>query len=427
MKQKNLVLMVVAVGCGLVAAFLTSQMSAKPQVEMTSVIVAAKDLTVGSQLTKEEMKTAVKMKQVPKDGLSPQVVLSEEELLDKRLTRTVRADETFNKADLTKNGVVSIPPGMNMVSLPIGVGSAVAGFVGPGSRVDILASFRLQSKITAMPVLVNMLVLAVDTSTAYPQNGAAFANLSMVSFAVDRKQALLIKLAQARGCDLSLLLRNPDDKVNDNDKIYDIDKVIKQLQDEKNGAKLVNEDPDTVPKAGSPDQPMEGPGLTESPTRPALPGKTATVTVPYALVEIAPGTEITNDLIADKGKFGTRELPKDLAEDAATDLSPFVGKVFKNGLGKGQWVTKNLVGAAEPKAAPREELSQPKPEPDSGRPATTVRQTHDVAVHTTSGTKYFRYEEIKPGEWRMLGEVRPGQRPPEPRPADTAGPDKKVD
>ena len=33
MKQKNLILMVVAVGCGLVAAFLTTQMNAKPKVE----------------------------------------------------------------------------------------------------------------------------------------------------------------------------------------------------------------------------------------------------------------------------------------------------------------------------------------------------------------------------------------------------------
>ena len=33
MKQKNLILMVVAVGCGLVAAFLTTQINAKPKVE----------------------------------------------------------------------------------------------------------------------------------------------------------------------------------------------------------------------------------------------------------------------------------------------------------------------------------------------------------------------------------------------------------
>jgi Flp pilus assembly protein CpaB len=420
MKQKNLVLMVVAVGCGLVAAFLTSQMSAKPQVEMAEVLVAAKDLTVGTQISKDDLAagTLVKRKRVPKDAVSPSVVVAEEEMVDRRLTRTVRAEETFNKADLTKNGVVSIPPGMSMFALPIGLPQAVAGFVGPGSRVDVLASFRLQTKIVAMPILVNMLVLAVDASTTYPNTGAAFQNLSTVSFAVDRKQSLLIKLAQARGCDLSLLLRNPDEKVTENDKNYDIDKVIKQLQDEKIRSAVVDEDGESVKKSGTDEQPGE------TPARPA-PAAKGTVKVPVALVEIPAGTEITADLIADKEKFGLKELPKELAEDAATDLTPFVGKVFRSGLGKGQWVTPNLVGGAEPKPGPRDELSQPKGGPDEPARPVAGRRTHDVAVHTASGTKYFRYEETKPGEWRMLGEVRPGPRPAEPQPS--ADPEKKID
>src|SRR5206468_11176458 len=60
MKQKNLILMVVAVGCGLVAAFLTSQMSARSSaVEQVEVIVAAKDLPVGTMLGKEDRKSVV--------------------------------------------------------------------------------------------------------------------------------------------------------------------------------------------------------------------------------------------------------------------------------------------------------------------------------------------------------------------------------
>ena len=48
MKQKNVILMVVAVGCGLVAAFLTTQINAKPKVEQVEVVVALKDLPVGT-------------------------------------------------------------------------------------------------------------------------------------------------------------------------------------------------------------------------------------------------------------------------------------------------------------------------------------------------------------------------------------------
>jgi Flp pilus assembly protein CpaB len=411
MKQKNLVLMVVAVGCGLVAAVLTSQMSAKPQIEKVNVLVAAKDLTVGTQFTKEELKTAVKMKEVPKDAINPATVLSEEELVDRRLTRPVRAEEMFNKGDVTKGQVVSIPPGMNMMSLPMSVPQAAAGFVGPGSRVDVLASFRLQNKIIALPVLVNMLVLAVDANTTLPDKNQAFQNLSTVSFAVDRKQALLIKLAQTRGCDLSLLLRNPEDKVNELDKNYDIDKVIKQLADSKNPVQMAN-DPENARKG--------------APSDDDAPAPVVTVKVPVALTDIPAGTPITNELIADQAKFGTKELPKDLAEDAITDLTPYVGQEFKTGLGKGQWVTKNLVASTAPKPGPKSDQADPKPDPEAEK-APRNRKYYDLGIHSPSGTRYFRYEEVAPGEWRLLGEIRPDQRQPESTKPAEGGTDRKVD
>jgi len=304
MKQKNLILMVVAVGCGLVAAFLTSQMSAKPNVDKVDVIVAAKDLPIGMQLTKDDLKTAVKRKSVSRDSLPPTAVETEEELLEKRLTRTVHTDEMLNKGDVTNRGVVSIPPGMSMVALPIGLPQAVAGFVLPGSKVDVLASVRLQEKVRVLPILVNMLVLAVDSSTQTPKEGAAYQNLSTVSFAVNRNQALLIKLAQARNCDMSLLLRNQEEKENENDREYKIEEVTRLLQDNKHPNELKNPDGDTV----------VGP-LKPEPTTP----KTEIVKVPAAIEEIAAGTQITADLIAEK--FKVIELPKDLAMDAVTDLS----------------------------------------------------------------------------------------------------------
>jgi hypothetical protein len=306
---------------------------------------------------------------------------------------------------------------MTMFALPIDAKQAVAGFIMPGSRVDVLASVRLQNKLTALPILVNMLVLAVDTNPNAPDKGV-YANLSTVSFAVNQKQALLIKLAQARGCDISLLLRNPEEKENDNDKNYKIDDVIKLLQDEHSRAKIEDpngdakqpsEQPETTTPEGTPSDPSPGP-------RPRPSVKRETVTVPYALADIKENTEITEDLIADATVFGTREVPKELAEDAITDLKQFLGKVFKNGLGKGQWVTKGLVGKAEPKPAPRSEFTDPKPAPQEDQPTpaarpTVVRKTHDVTMHTASGTKVFRYEEVAPGEWKYTGEVAPNTPP----------------
>src|SRR5262245_37592452 len=117
MKQKNIILLVVAVGCGIVAAVLTSQMRAGTHVEQVDVLVAAKDLPVGTNLTREEVEKGglVKVKKMPKDGLPPAYVVDKEQLIDKRLARPLRAEETFNPQDLTKGGVITLPAGHSMV------------------------------------------------------------------------------------------------------------------------------------------------------------------------------------------------------------------------------------------------------------------------------------------------------------------------
>ncbi len=409
MKQKNIVLMVVAVGCGLVAAFLTSQMSAKPAaVEKVDVIVAAKDLTVGTQYTKEDLAKVLKRKSVNKDSVPPNIIEVEDELLEKRLTRTIRTDETIGKADLTKGTFVTIPSGLSMVSLPISLQNSVHGFVLPGSKVDVLASVTLNNKVRVLPILVNMLVLAVDSNTQTPNGAGTFQTVSTISFAVDRKQALLIQLARARHCEMTLLLRNQDDKENENDRGYQIDEVMKLLQN------------------GEIKDPSEGGGektpVTETPSPMALP-KIEMVKVPAAIDEIPAGTQITNDLIAEK--FKLIELPKDLAADAVTDLAVLADEkqVLRTGLGKGQWVTKSLFGKAEPKAPPRDEFSIPKPGPGEVKPA-LENSTRDVAIHTAGGTRYFRYEEVAPGEWKLRGEVNPNKKNDTPKSTPAA---EKVD
>ena len=56
MKQKNVVLMVVAAACGLAAALLTTQMSGKPAApDQVEILAAAKDLPVGQKLDKQKL------------------------------------------------------------------------------------------------------------------------------------------------------------------------------------------------------------------------------------------------------------------------------------------------------------------------------------------------------------------------------------
>lgn len=427
MKQKNVILMVVAVGCGLVAAFLTSQMTAKNQ-EMVDVLVAARDLTVGTPFTKEEISKQVAFKKLPKEGLPPVLVSNPDDLIGKKLSRPIHAGETFNPADLSVGGVV-IPEGYDMVSMPVNVGNAVAGFVGPGSRVDVLATVRLTNKLHAFPLLTNMQVLAVDTVTTYDKNGV-FPQLNSVSFAVKDKQALLIKMAEARGCSLSLKLRHTNKKPETEEEIARLIKEAEDLlRDEQNPGGIKNAGTDEINRTKPPETKVEVPVLPDTTKKPDVVAKQPDVVaphipavkVPVAKADIAPNTDITADLIADA--FDWKELPKDFAEDAVLELGQFMGKTLKTGVAKGQWVTKSMVGAQSSKVSPQDQFVNPKPTPEEPKdpkdpvkpvqPAETnpvvKRKTHDVAIHTPSGTVIYRYEEVKPGQWKKVAELTPEQ------------------
>ncbi|MBN9523842.1 Flp pilus assembly protein CpaB [bacterium] len=366
MKQKNLILMVVAVGCGLVAAFLTSQMNAKATVETVDVVVAASDIPVGVGIGKDDLPKYLKRKTLPKDAVPADIVENPEELVDRRLIRPIRADETISRKDLMKGGI-QIPRGKHLLTLQLDTARAAAGLAQPGSRVDVLAFVSISNKLTALPILVDMLVLAVNGQTTIDPNEQS-KGVNTVSFAADRKQGLVLELAKGRGCQMSLLLRHPEEKNTENDKNYNIDEIITLLQDDKNPARIANAGDGNTKQS---DEPAPTP-KAEEPVAPAPVAKAETVKVPYALVDIKGGTELTADLIGDETVFGTRDLPKDVAGDAVTDLSTVTGKVLRSGLGKGQWVTPGLVGPAQPKPSPIEAEAPGKlPAATPDRPATS--------------------------------------------------------
>ena len=192
--------------------------------EQVEVLVAAKDLPVGTLLDRDTLGASVKPKKLPKEALPPARVTDLEELVGKRLSRTVREGETFNPRDLVKGGGLTLPAGHSLVSLEVPPGNST-GFVGPGSRVDVIATARVGGKLTAFPVLVDALVVAVDTlATTGEANPKQYR--STFSLAVTEKQANALILAKRRGCPLELLLRGPG---AGEEAAFDLDAVIKQL------------------------------------------------------------------------------------------------------------------------------------------------------------------------------------------------------
>jgi pilus assembly protein CpaB len=410
MKQKNLVLIAVAVGCGLVAAFLTSQIGAKPsQVEQVEIPVAAKELPIGTKLHKDDLDKLITFKKFNKDALPASYTATKEEMADKRLIRTIRAGEAFNPADLTTNAAISPPPGYNMMTFSATPEKGVAGFAGPGSRVDILCSVKMRkqnNKTVVFPLLIDMLVLAIDAHAQYVKDGA-FPNLSMVSLAVNNKQASLLHMAINRGADLRLILRNHDQPADWGP--VPTEEEIKAI--------LSDEDE------------LVGDGTRGS--------EKDTVKLPVPVEDLVAGTQLTPEVI--EKKFKLLELAPPAPQQFVLDLKEHAGRFLLKDLTADQFVPRTALGEKpQPKPAPNPDLGptekyQPtEPDPKRGQDTTPVKEPvyWDTTVQTANGWKRYRYEKLDSGEYRYLGEVKEDgtvnpARPDQGRPSEQPAPNQK--
>lgn len=461
MKQKNVILMAVAVGCGLVAAVLTAKMRAQPKIEEVEVVIATKDLPTGTKITKETVEKVTAVKAVPKAALPQQFVAAKDraDLVGKELARGIRAGEIFNPADFPKSSGPIIPDGKDMYAIKVDTTNGVGGAVRPGNRVDIVAGYKIGKKTGSVDLLVDMLVIGVNGEYDGTRT-EKFATLQNVTLAVDGQQAKLIKLAERLGCTMSLTLINPNRKPNDE---YDIEKVFALLRqaEESHGSTVDN------------------PG--EEGSKP----QTETVKVLQAKAEIAPNTAINNDLLekfeakevskAEAGdlpcgdlgdylnkdkilKFGlpaggrlskkmiadaplvkvlrakediapntvvTKELADKFEEKSITqaeanatgacgDLTEYMGKALKFGVPAGQAVTTRMFGEAPPadpvtrKPEPADTVIKNKPEPKKGEATQQAPEYRDVRVEGLKGVMIHRYQWSN-GGWVLVAELTPGQ------------------
>lgn len=405
MKQKNLILVAVAVGCGLVAAFLTSQIGAKSAaVEQVEIPVAAKELPIGTKLSKEQIDTFVTYKKFSKDSVPASYVSIREDMFDKRLVRTIRAGEPFDPKDLTLNAPITPPAGFNMMTFHATPEKGVAGFAGPGSRVDILCSVRAKKTgtVEVFPLLLDMLVLAIDANIQGAQQGS-FQNMSMCSLAVNNTHARLLHAAINRGADLRLILRNTDQPA-----VWD-----KVWTEEEIWAVLKDQEPTTTGVAGN--------GVV-------------TVKLPVPVEDLPAGTELTPDVI--EKKFKLMEISPPAPIQFTLDLKEHSGRYLLKDLAADQFVPRSALG---------EKNQQPKPGPDLSQAPTEKTQPADpttpkveekpvywhATIQTANGVKKYRYRVID-GEYRYEGEVKddgsvakPAKSPNQVTPPATPAPETK--
>jgi pilus assembly protein CpaB len=217
MKPKTIILMVVAVVCGLAASYMTSRVIAErnqqaPEEEKVTILVAKQKITMGT-LIKDPKKYFVE-KAYTKGEEPKKAIKTFDQVQDKRLNKPLGEDQFVTTEDLMDPKTAGIeallPPGMRAVALKVNAASVVAGFVMPNSRVDVVQTVRHGEHSSTQTILQNMLVLASDTMTGRPEDKQA--NLaSTVTVAAKPEDAQKLRLAEAVG-ELSLSLRGSEDQ-----------------------------------------------------------------------------------------------------------------------------------------------------------------------------------------------------------------------
>ncbi|MFO0929130.1 MAG: Flp pilus assembly protein CpaB [Gemmataceae bacterium] len=215
MKPKTMILMVVAIGCGLAASYMTSRLLAErnqqQEAEPTVPVLVAKARVPGWQPVKDPEKF-FEIKAYPQSVAPRRAIATFEEIKGQRLnkpldeTKPVTQDDLLTKeqADLA----TQLQPGQRAIAIKVTTESLVGGFVLPGSRVDVVHTTRGQDS-AAKILLQNMLVLAVDTQDQRNPEQKSIMGQT-VTLAATPEEATRLSLASSNG-ELRLLLKSNQD------------------------------------------------------------------------------------------------------------------------------------------------------------------------------------------------------------------------
>jgi len=214
MRNRKAVIMIgFSVLMGLVAVILAAKwLGQRASLATSQVVVAARDVQLGTALTADMLKTVEWPSNALPDGASTDL-----KALETRVVRTAlqRGEAILDKklAPVGTRGGLSavISEGKRAVSVRVNEVVGVAGFALPGNLVDVMVNAKDASdKPVSKIVLEQILVLAVAQEANRDETKPKV--VSAVTLELTPEQAERLDLARSIG-NLSLVLRNQLDKL----------------------------------------------------------------------------------------------------------------------------------------------------------------------------------------------------------------------
>lgn len=225
MRAKSLLLLFLALGCGLVASIgITQVISSKdsgpssPDGEMATIFMALEDLPMGDMITAQSLK----LEEWPVDKVPPGALTKLEDIEGRRPKSRVVAGMPLVDSQLLGKGISDegaapqIPPGYRVVSVRVNDESGISNMIRPRDRVDILLYIKQSAGVITetgtQTILQDVQVFAVnDVFRIEETEGETSIAAKTISLLVTPGQAEVVTLATELGT-IRLALRSHEDK-----------------------------------------------------------------------------------------------------------------------------------------------------------------------------------------------------------------------
>jgi pilus assembly protein CpaB len=221
MRNKRLLFVLAgAVVFGLVAAVSVSRYLSNAQAtprNMQNVVVAKVDIPLGTQVVAEQLMKV----QYPSNAVPDGVFDAEEKVVGRVVVTNLAAREPITDFKLAAEGSAAglsavIPEGYRAMTVKVDEVMGVAGFLQPGTMVDVLTVIQPQEEGASRNpvskiVLQNVKVLASGQNMDRPKNEREAETVRAVTLQVTSEQAEKLALAAVEG-KLRLVMRNTADQ-----------------------------------------------------------------------------------------------------------------------------------------------------------------------------------------------------------------------
>lgn len=222
MRNRLGIILTAALVTGGLAAYLAFTVLRRPDpaadaraatVDVVDVVVAARDLQAGSVVRNND----VRLVEWPAGSLPEGFSRSASEVVGHGLLTSVKTNEPLLSGKLASResggGLpIQIPSGMRAMSVKVNEVVGVAGFVLPGTRVDVLVTLdqtARQEEPKTKVLLQNVTVAAAGQTTERDEEGSP-QQVPVVTLLVNPAQAERLTLASTKG-EIQLALRHPLD------------------------------------------------------------------------------------------------------------------------------------------------------------------------------------------------------------------------